>query len=138
VALPGLTHEGAVRNATEFLQKIRLKGLDTKQLMPISRYWAGVTLESIAGLFPRATAIQSWFLTCANLILRSEGVDDEGHVVYESDMTMSWTTPLGFPVVQDIRKFESKSVRRPASSLALWAGCLMSPGLDDRPLTSAW
>lgn len=116
--VPGLTSEGALRHAADFLTKIGL----SERTPVIARYWSNVTLTSIEGLFPRATAIQQWLLTCAHLILRSEGVDDEGYTIAEGDITMSWTTPLGFPVIQDIRIFKSKSVRVLVRSLASQTG----------------
>lgn len=109
-AFAGLTDEGARRHAQEFLEKIKFKS-GTGGDYHLSRYLSKVVLDSIAGLFPRATAIQQWLSTCCTLILKSEGVDDDGIVVEEGDITMSWTSPLGFPVVQDIRRFNTKIVR---------------------------
>lgn len=103
-----MTSEGAFQHSKDFLIKI---GLPERGPSHIARYWSKTNLTKIDGLFPRATAIQQWLLTCANLILRSEGFSEEGNNISLGDITMSWTTPLGFPVVQDIRAFTSKSVR---------------------------
>lgn len=77
-------------------------------------WFSEVVVESIAGLFPRATAIQRWLGTCCDIVLRSRRMDVTGEGAVRN-ITMSWTTPLGFPVIQDQRRIGSRNVRpRPA------------------------
>nr|AOR81605.1 mitochondrial RNA polymerase [Phaffia rhodozyma] len=72
---------------------------------PLSVYLAQTIQKSITGLFPVATAIQDWLGVCVSLVTKS--VAD---VMDETGTTMTWTTPLDLPIVQDYRVKPNKRV----------------------------
>lgn len=89
----GVTLVGA---RTQVRTQLEERGLEGEQLYKVSRYLSQKILATIETLCPRARAVMNWLRECAQIIA------DAGHMV-------SWTTQLGFPVVQAYRF--TKSVR---------------------------
>jgi len=71
-----------------------------------SQYLAKRTLDSVATLFPIATAIMGWLRECAAIIVEA------GHSV-------RWVTPLGLPVVQPYRNYRRCEIETILQTLTL-------------------
>jgi len=86
----GVTFIGARSQIEDQLQS-KIPDADEDEIFQLSAYIANLTFASLDTMFLGARSIMSWLTKCASLISKS------GHCV-------SWTTPLGLPVVQPYRK----------------------------------
>ncbi|GJP51161.1 hypothetical protein CLOM_g10326 [Closterium sp. NIES-68] len=101
----GVTFVGA---RTQIMNRIKERSLtdDDRQLYSASAYAAKVTLAAMDQMFDSARQIMAWLGKCAQLI----AAENE---------SVSWTTPLGLPVVQPYRKEGRKVVRTALQSFTL-------------------
>lgn len=82
------------------------RGVKEDDRYPISKYLAGVVLDTVKELCPAADHAMDWIKTCARMIC-------------ERNRPVTWTTPIGLPVVQPYRCESSVTVRTIAQSLKL-------------------
>ncbi|CAI5489665.1 unnamed protein product [Closterium sp. Naga37s-1] len=101
----GVTFVGA---RTQIMNRIKERSLtdDDHQLYSASAYAAKVTLAAMDQMFDSARQIMAWLGKCAQLI----AAENE---------SVSWSTPLGLPVVQPYRKEGRKVVRTALQSFTL-------------------
>eukprot|EP00667_Euglena_gracilis_P002541 EG_transcript_2545 len=83
----GVTAYGAKHQVA---RQLRAQGLDLshQEVDRCAKYLAGLTLESLGVVFSRARELQDWLKVVAKT------------VVTDTRQPISWTTPLGIPVVQ--------------------------------------
>ncbi|KAF2077399.1 hypothetical protein CYY_001327 [Polysphondylium violaceum] len=86
----GVTYIGARSQIEDQLQS-KFTDAEEEDIFRYSAYITKLTFGSLDKMFLGARSIMSWLTKCASLIAKS------GHCV-------SWTTPLGLPVVQPYRK----------------------------------
>jgi DNA-directed RNA polymerase len=88
----GVTFIGARQQITNAMKDHRLlTHLTDNEMYQASQYIAQLTFESLKEMFTGARNIMDWLATCAKLVAK------KGRLV-------SWTTPLGLPVVQPYRR----------------------------------
>lgn len=94
-----VTKVGAREQVRTQLEK---RGMQRNRLYQSSAYLSGKILESVGDVFPAAHRIMRWMEECARLMCKAD-----------SGRCITWTTPLGFPVVQpyrNLRKVQIKTV----------------------------
>ena len=101
--LYGVTQTGA-RKQIQGLLKDAATPEDDRY--PIARYLATIILTSIGDICPSARAAMQWFRECATVIC------DRG-------LSLSWVSPLGFPVVQPHRLLSKVMIRTLLQDLIL-------------------
>lgn len=85
----GVTAIGARGQIATQLEEL---GFEGDELYDASRYLSGVVLKGIGGVCESAVRIMDWIRACAKLIVAK-------------DRLVTWTSPIGFPVVQPYRNF---------------------------------
>ena len=117
----GVTYVGA---REQIARQLKLKGdIAPENVYIVSAYLAKIVLACIGDLFSRAKDIMAWLTTSARLISSSIPPDRFGASSRHTngrqkkpDLTknlmtsVTWTTPLGLPVVQPYRKDVKKQV----------------------------
>lgn len=92
----GVTFVGAREQITSRLKE---RGWTTEDdIYRTACYGARITLDSLHAMFSSAKHIMTWLTECANLVA-------------SNGRPVSWTTPLGLPVVQPYRHRERHSVK---------------------------
>lgn len=91
----GVTAIGARGQIATQLEEL---GFEGDELYDASRYLSGVVLKGIGGVCESAVRIMDWIRACAKLIVAK-------------DRLVTWTSPIGFPVVQPYRNPKSFRVR---------------------------
>ncbi|KAL2482807.1 DNA-directed RNA polymerase 3 [Forsythia ovata] len=101
----GVTYVGA---REQIKRRLEEKGLitDDRLLFSAACYAAKVTLAALGELFQAARAIMGWLGDCAKIIA-------------SENQPVSWTTPLGLPVVQPYFKTQRHVIRTSLQVLAL-------------------
>lgn len=92
----GVTFVGAREQITSRLKERGWKAED--DIYKTACYAARITLDSLHAMFSSAKLIMNWLTECA-------------HLVASNGKPVSWTTPLGLPVVQPYRHRERHSVK---------------------------
>ncbi len=117
----GVTFVGA---RAQIGNRLKERGFeDSHVLYKVSCYSARVTLDSLLEMFSSAKHIMQWLSECARLIAK------EGSVV-------SWTTPLGLPVVQPYRRKTQQHVRTVLQRLVLATEHDTKPVMKQRQRTA--
>ena len=117
----GVTFVGA---RAQIGNRLKERGFeDSHVLYKVSCYSARVTLDSLLEMFSSAKHIMQWLSECARLIAK------EGRVV-------SWTTPLGLPVVQPYRRKTQQHVRTVLQRLVLATEHDTKPVMKQRQRTA--
>ncbi|XP_065318996.1 DNA-directed RNA polymerase, mitochondrial-like [Gordionus sp. m RMFG-2023] len=116
----GVTHYGAKEQIARQLEDI--PDFDKQNVKSASIYLVENTFASIKKLFTATREIQDWFTDCAKFICSN------------TNLTLEWVTPIGFPVVQPYSKRTQMVLPKgfqheTASSLQLRSG------LFEKPLT---
>lgn len=91
----GVTAIGARGQIATQLEEL---GFEGDELYAASRYLSEVVLKGIGGVCESAVRIMDWIRACAKLIVAK-------------DRLVTWTSPIGFPVVQPYRNPKSFRVR---------------------------
>ncbi|XVF20882.1 hypothetical protein REPUB_Repub12eG0041700 [Reevesia pubescens] len=101
----GVTYIGA---RDQIKRRLKERGVitDEKELFGASCYAAKTTLTALGEMFQAARAIMSWLGECANIIA-------------SENQPVSWTTPLGLPVVQPYRVFGRHFIKTSLQVLTL-------------------
>lgn len=94
IAVYGATAVGSRKAVAKRLAKLGFAG---KDLYAASQYLSRVVVRSLATVCARAYAIMTW-------------LKDVARMVTAMGQPLTWTTPLGFPVVQPYRKKSHKRV----------------------------
>jgi DNA-directed RNA polymerase len=117
----GVTFVGA---RAQIGNRLKERGFeDSHVLYKVSCYSARVTLDCLLEMFSSAKHIMQWLSECARLIAK------EGRVV-------SWTTPLGLPVVQPYRRKTQQHVRTVLQRLVLATEHDTKPVMKQRQRTA--
>ncbi|XP_020699293.2 DNA-directed RNA polymerase 3, chloroplastic isoform X1 [Dendrobium catenatum] len=109
----GVTYVGA---REQIKRRLIEKGkiTDDRLLFRVSCYAAKVTLNALGEMFQAARSIMKWLGDCAKIIA-------------SENQPVTWTTPLGLPVVQPYRNSERHLIRTSLQVLALKRdGCLVA------------
>ena len=100
----GVTFIGA---RAQIESRLRERGwVKNRDLQLVSKYATKVTFDSLHEMFSSAKDIMHWLGACAK-------------VVADSGQAMSWTTPLGLPVLQPYRQRQRYSVRTVLQSIVV-------------------
>ena len=94
-----VTRVGARNQIKKTLQKI---GVKKESQYEISHYLSATVMDSVGGVFEKATEIMQWIETCARMMVKSQ-----------PNRALKWYTPIGAPVIQpyrNIRKFKVRTV----------------------------
>lgn len=81
-------------------------GLDGDPLYKVGFYLSRITINAIGSVCAAARKVMDWLATCARLIA-------------SKNRPVTWTTPLGFPVVQPYRKDRTIRIRTVKSSVVM-------------------
>lgn len=92
-----VTKVGARDQVRVQLQK---RGVPREDLYEASSYLSGKVLESVGAVFPEAHRIMSWIEEATRLMCKSR-----------PDRCVTWTTPMGMPVVQPYRNLRKVQIR---------------------------
>lgn len=90
----------------QIFDKLDKSGLKDDPRYKVSMYLSNKTLDTVAKVCVSADAIMEWMKQCARLITTDKG---KGEAKVKG-VTVSWNTPLGFPVVQPYRKYYQKRI----------------------------
>ncbi len=117
----GVTFVGA---RAQIGNRLKERGFEDNHVMyKVSCYSARVTLDCLHEMFQSAKHIMQWLSECARLIAK------EGRVV-------TWTTPLGLPVVQPYRRKTQQHVRTVLQRLVLATEHDTKPVMKQRQRTA--
>ena len=117
----GVTFVGA---RAQIGNRLKERGFEDNHAMyKVSCYSARVTLDCLHEMFQSAKHIMQWLSECARLIAK------EGRVV-------TWTTPLGLPVVQPYRRKTQQHVRTVLQRLVLATEHDTKPVMKQRQRTA--
>jgi hypothetical protein len=72
----------------------------------VSKYLADLTLDAIGEMFGSARAIMAWLADCAR-------------VVAASNAPVSWSSPLGLPIMQPYHKLSLTSIHTATQSFSV-------------------
>lgn len=81
--------------------------LPDDELRKVAKELSADTLSAISTLFPVATSIQQWLKTCLEVIFHSSV---SGNTAGGTSNTMTWNSPLGFPITQGYREQITETV----------------------------
>jgi len=118
----GVTAVGARDQVLEVLRD-RRPDLSREKLYEVSHDLSRRTLDGISEVCPEADRLMRW-------------VREAGRAVVETGNLMSWTTPLGFPVVQPYRRWSSVCVNTIMGRLIVQAPS-MGRSRSPKPKTAA-
>jgi len=93
----GVTMVGARK---QLFGRLKEAGLEEERLYQASQYLTGVVLRAVANICTSAGEIMQWMWDCARIISNKP-----------IRQPVSWTTPLGLPVVQPYRKYRRMDIR---------------------------
>lgn len=101
----GVTFVGA-RN--QIANRLKERGFaDSREMFKVSSYAARITLDELAMMFSEAKGIMNWLGAVA------------AEVVQKTGETVTWTTPLGLPIMQPYRNKETHEVSTVMQSISL-------------------
>ena len=93
----GVTMIGARK---QIHKKLKKAGFADEQLYAASKYLSRLVLMAMRETAPKAVEIMDWLKRCARLIVNKP-----------TKQAVSWTTPIGFPVVQPYQISHSRAIR---------------------------
>ncbi|EPS72513.1 hypothetical protein M569_02245, partial [Genlisea aurea] len=99
----GVTYVGA---REQFLKRLKERGFDEKDVFSCASYAATTTMAAMGQLFEAARSIMSWLGDCAKIIAKT-------------NKPVSWTSPLGLPIVQPYRHLGTRLVKTSLQVLSL-------------------
>uniref|UniRef100_A0A7S1IXA0 DNA-directed RNA polymerase n=1 Tax=Eutreptiella gymnastica TaxID=73025 RepID=A0A7S1IXA0_9EUGL len=96
----GVTHFGGVRQIFRQLKAQGPPGMTDAEMFSGATYLTSAVMQSLGVVFRRAQEVQDWMRRASRQIVKETG------------RPMSWTTPLGIPVVQPYVRQEAFDIHR--------------------------
>ena len=103
----GVTQVGAKNQVLEVLEELGYPN-DNMQRYKAARYLSQQVIRGIGQLVSSASEIMHWLRACARLIAEKPHSD-----------VVSWTTPMGFPVMQPYRKWKTVHMHTPLGAMVI-------------------
>ena len=115
----GVTNYGAKKQIASSIKEIHGEEYLGSEIGKASAILASLVFKALDGLFVQARRIQDWLAKAAEEIGRARHVSSKDDIAEKFGSLVTWTSPMGFPVIQPYHKQNNVHLRTAVQTITL-------------------